>query len=82
MLSGACRSTRYERRLGEVEPVGGPVLFGRSIRRHPIMFVGLCGIAIAICGNASWSWVKTRCLPQMDSINASISLSRSAGLLA
>jgi hypothetical protein len=40
------------------------------------------GIAIAICGIAWWSWVKTRCLPQMDSINASISLSRSAGLLA
>jgi len=42
----------------------------------------LCGIAIAICGIISWSWAKTRCLHQMDRINASISLSRSAGLLA
>ena len=57
-------------------------VFGRSIRHHPLMFAGLCDIAIAICGIISWSWVKTRCLPQMDSINASISLSRSAGLLA
>jgi hypothetical protein len=32
-----------------------PLSCGRSTRRHPIMFAGLCGIAIAICGIASLS---------------------------
>ena len=32
---------------------GLPGAFGRNIRRHPIIFAGLCGVAIAFCGIAS-----------------------------